>query len=78
MSFIKAFSNQILSYSVSMSKVEVIDYKTQSRILVYLFVMIIASKSTIVGNMSIFKELNINQLSFKKDAVRWKKLLTIL
>lgn len=60
-----------------MPKVEIIDCKTKNPTLTYLFIFAMVSKSTIAGNISAFKELNINQFGLEKDTQRFDKLLTI-
>lgn len=50
-----------------MLKMNIIDYKTKSLILVFLFTLIIARDSIIAVNISIFSNLNINQLGFIKN-----------
>ncbi len=44
-----------------MLKVDIIDYKTESSMVAYLFVLVMTSESTIIGNINVFEELNINQ-----------------
>ncbi len=43
----------------------------------YLFTLAMASKSTMAGNISMFDDLNINQLGLKKKDPQFEKLLTI-
>lgn len=66
-SFIAAFSKETFSFSTRMPKVDIIDCKTESSIIAYPFAPVIASKSTTAGNISMFEDLNINQLGLKKE-----------
>lgn len=50
-----------------MPKVDVIDCKTEGLTIAYPFAPVIASKSTMAGNISMFEDLNINQLGLKKE-----------
>lgn len=43
-----------------MPKVDIIDCKTESSSLVFLFILAIANESRTISNINIFKELNIN------------------
>lgn len=54
-------------YLVSILKVDVIDCKTKRPIIVYLFALEMACKSTITSNINVFEKLNINQLSLSKE-----------
>ena len=60
-----------------MPKVEIIDCKTEGPTSAYPFAPAMASESTTAGNISVFEDLNINQLGLEKDALRWEDLLTI-
>lgn len=60
-----------------MPKVDVIDYKTKGSTVAYLFLSTMASKSTIIGNINVLEELNINQLGLSKKNPQFGKLFTI-
>lgn len=66
-SFIAAFPDHAFFYSAPMPKVEVIDCKTEVPTSAYPFAPAMASKSTTAGNISVFEDLNINQLGLEKD-----------
>lgn len=50
-----------------MFEVDIIECKTKGVTLAFPFVLAITNKSTTARNISIFKELNINQLDLAKD-----------
>lgn len=60
-----------------MPKVNIIECKTKGTILAYLFASAIASKSIITINISVFEELNINQLGLAKNNSHFDELLYI-
>lgn len=60
-----------------MPKVDVIDCKTEGSTIAYLFAPAMASESTTAGNISVFEDLNINQLGLKKEDPRFGELLTL-
>lgn len=60
-----------------MLKVDIIDCKTKSSIVTFLFASSIASKSIISENISIFEDLNICQLELSKKYSQFNNLLTI-
>lgn len=66
-SFITEFSKEIFSFSACMPKVDVIDCKTKGSTIAYPFAPAMASESTTAGNISVFEDLNINQLGLKKE-----------
>ena len=43
-----------------MPKANLIDCKTEASTIAYLFILVMASKSTITRNINVFEELNIN------------------
>lgn len=43
-----------------MLKVDIINCKTKSLIIAYLFILVITSKIIIIDNINVFEELNIN------------------
>lgn len=51
---------------IAMLKVNIINYKTKSLILTYLFALAITNENNTIGNINIFKMLNIDQLSLIK------------
>lgn len=75
--FIAGFSNQPFTYSAPMPKVNIIHYKTKSSTIAYLFTPTMASKSTIIGNISVFEKLNINQLGLLKENPQFRESFTI-
>lgn len=42
-----------------MSNIDIIDYRTKGSIIVFSFTLLMASKSTMVRNISVFEDLNI-------------------
>lgn len=60
-----------------MLKVNVIDCKTKDLTVIYLFTLAKMSKNIITGNISVFEELNVNQLGLFKENHQFKKLFTI-
>lgn len=50
-----------------MPKVDIIDCKTEGSGLPFPFAPAMASENTIVGNISVFEDLNMNQLGLTKD-----------
>ena len=64
-------------YLALIQKVNIINYKTKSSIIAYLFPPAIASKSTITGNINIFEELNLNKLGLFKKHLWFGELFII-
>ena len=60
-----------------MPKVDIIDCKTEGSTIAYPFAPAMASESTTAGNISVFEDLNINQLGLKKEDPQFGELLTI-
>lgn len=77
MTFISAFPNKIFSYTTAMPNVDIINCKKEGSTLLYLFALSMSGKSTIIGNINIFKDLNIGQQRLKKENSYWRKLFTI-
>lgn len=69
-SFIAAFLDHAISYITPLSQIEIIDCKMEGSTLEYTFASTMISESTMVENMNIFKDLNINQFGLEKDAWR--------
>lgn len=57
-----------------MPKVDIIECKTKGATLAFLFAPAMASENTTAGNISVFLELNINQLGLAKDDLCFDKL----
>lgn len=49
-----------------MSKIDIINYKTKSLTIMYFFALVMTTKSTTANNISVFKELNFDQLGLSK------------
>lgn len=49
-----------------MPKIDIIKYEKKNITIAYLFLPLIASKSTTNGNFSIFKDIIINQITLQK------------
>lgn len=60
-----------------MPKVDIINCKTEGVTEVYPFAPSMSNKSTIVGNISVFEDLNIGQLGLDKDDPCFDELLTL-
>ena len=60
-----------------MPKFDNIECKTKGMTSAFLFAPVMASKSTTTGNISVFEELNINQLGLAKDNLCFDELLYI-
>lgn len=75
--FITSFPDKIFSYSTLMSKVDVIDCKNEDSTLSFSFATLMASKSIIVGNISVFKDLNICQLGLSNENFQFNDFLII-
>lgn len=60
-----------------MPKVNVIDCKTKGSSSAFPFALAMASENTTAGNISMFEDLNINQLGLTKDDPRFNKFLYI-
>ena len=75
--FIAAFPNKTFFFSARISKVDIIDCKTKGSTIAYLFALAIVSKSIMIDNISIFEDLNMNQLDLKKEDPRFGELFTI-
>lgn len=57
--FLVAFPTFSFFYISSMSKINVIDYKTEGKIEAYIFASSMFSKSSFSGNQFVFEHLNI-------------------
>ena len=76
-SFIATFPNYNFDFEAAMPVIDVIDYKTEGTTKAYLFAPFMASKSTIAGNISVFEDLNINQIGWDKDDPRFNEHLIL-
>lgn len=59
-----------------MPVINLIDCKTKKTITNYLFALCIVNKGTTKSNITVFKDLNINQLRYNKDDPSFEKNLT--
>lgn len=50
----------MFTYLTLIPKINIINCKTERLTITYCITPVMASKSTIIGNISVFKELNIN------------------
>ncbi len=64
--FLAAFPAFSFSYVSSMSKINVIDYKTEGKTEAYAFAPSIFSESSLSGNQSVFEDLNVVQMGINK------------
>lgn len=76
-SIITGFPDYAFSYSVPMPKVDVMNCRTEGSTSAFPFAWVMASESTTAGNISVFNDLNINQLGLIKDDPRFNKFLYI-
>lgn len=76
-SIIAGFPDYAFSYSAPMPKVDVIDCKTEGSSSAFPFAPAMASENTTAGNISVFEDLNINQLGLTKDDPRFNESLYI-
>ena len=76
-SFISAFPDWSFSYSAAMPRVKNIDCKIEGASEAYSFAPSMASESTTAGNISVFEDLAIHQLGFKKEDLRFNEALTV-
>ena len=60
-----------------MPVIDVIDCKTEGTTRAYLFAPSMASESITAGNISVFEDLNINQIGWDKDDPRFNEHLTL-
>lgn len=58
-----------------MLKITIIDCKTKSLIIAFLFASAIFNKSFTANNISVFENLFICQMSLEKNNTYWSKLL---
>lgn len=70
MSFVVPFLYHAFAYSATMPKLNVIYCKANGSTSVFLFVPSMANKSTMAGSMSLFEDLNINQLGLETNTLR--------
>ena len=75
--FISAFPDWSFSYSAAMSRVKIIDCKIEGVSKAYPFALPMALESTKAGNMSVFEDLAIHELGFKKEDPRFNEALTV-
>lgn len=76
-SFIAGFPQHKFSYSAPMPKVDIIECKTEGATSAFPFAPAMASENITAGNISVFEELNINQLGLAKDDLCFHELLYI-
>lgn len=74
--FIASFPNQAFIYLILILKVDIIECKTKGSTVAYLFTLVMASKNTIIGNINIFEELNVNQQGLLRKNPLFGKLFT--
>lgn len=72
-----AFPEESLEYNLSMPAIDIIDCKTKGATEAYAFAPSMFSESSTVGNMSVFEDLNVNQMGIDKIDPRWDDWLTI-
>ena len=72
-SFIVAFLEHAFFYIALIPKIKIIDCKTKKSIWVYAFTPTIVRKSITARNMSVFKDLNINQFFLEKNTFKWEE-----
>lgn len=60
-----------------MLKVSIINCKIKDATSSYLFTQVMANKSTIAKNISVFKDLNINPIELANDDPKFHKLFDI-
>lgn len=60
-----------------MPVIDLIDCKTEGATAAYPFVPCMASESTTADNISVFEDLNINQLGCDKGELRFEEYLTL-
>lgn len=75
--FIAGFPQHEFSYSAPMPKVDIIECKTEGATSAFLFALAMASENTTTRNISVFEELNINQLGLAKVDLCFDELLYI-
>lgn len=52
-----------------MPKIDIVNCKTESSSLAFPFVLAMANENTIADNISVFENININQLGLIKDNI---------
>lgn len=75
LSFIAALPNEILLYTAAMPKVDIINCKNEGATVAYLFAPSMSSKSTTIGNINVFEDLNIGQRGLKKKTIAGQSFL---
>lgn len=72
-----AFPALSFCYLLFMTKINVINCKTEEKTKAYTFAPLMFSESFLSDNLSIFEDLNVIQIGIEKINLRWKDKLTI-
>ena len=72
-----AFSEELLEYNLLMLAINITDCKIKGATETYTFAPSMFSESSTVGNMFVFKDLNVNQIGIDKTDPRWDDWLMI-
>lgn len=75
--FLAVFPTFSFSYASSMSKINIIDCKTEEKTEAYVFAPSMFSENSLSGNQSVFEDLNVVQMGIDKMNSQWDNLQTI-
>lgn len=71
-SFLAVFLSESLSYtSASMPVIDCIKCEAEKKTKAYAFAPLMLSESSLSGNQSVFKDLNVVQMGIDKENARW-------